>query len=73
LRRLLKSFQSKKPVIVAVAINIRVLVVEVGWRRGFWTSGSRCERTKSEFAGAVVIYFWFLAILPCRHFAVETV
>ena len=63
----------KKPVIVVEAINIRVLVVEVGWRRGFWTSGSRCERTKSEFTAAVVIHFWFVAVLPSRHFAVETV
>ena len=63
----------KKPVIVAEAINIRVLVVEVGWRRGFWTSGSGCERTKSEVTAAVVIHFWFLAILPFRHFAVKIV
>jgi len=63
----------KKPVIVAEAINIRVLVVEVGWRRGFGTSGSQCERTKSEFAAAVVIHFWFLAILSLRHFAVKIV
>jgi hypothetical protein len=63
----------KKPVIVAEPINIRVLVVEVGWRRGFWTSGSQCERAKREFAAAVVIHFLFLAILPSRHFAVEAV
>ena len=47
----------KKSVIAAVAINIEVLVVEVVWHRGFWTSGLLSERVRRELTAAVVKHF----------------
>jgi hypothetical protein len=47
----------KKPVIVAGLINIRVLVVEVGWRRRLWPSGLLSERARRELTVAVVQHF----------------
>jgi len=47
----------KKPVIAAVDINIRVLVVKGGWRRRFWPLGLSAQRARSELTAAVVKHF----------------